>query len=148
MSFLGAAWEAIKLGREYSGAVDTAAAVLRDGGSVTSALRAFALATEGKLDDDLVEKLDTGIRQAIGYAQRGASVAGRVAGFVEEHGSVIGATIRQGCAVVECRGPAVIEAARRIGARADELGDKAQDVASEAGVLCVRASVRLQRLLG
>lgn len=66
---LDALWTAVKLGRDYSGAVDAALAELNNGGTAFAAIDAFAAATEGKADDALVEQLKQLAQQALGYAQ-------------------------------------------------------------------------------
>jgi hypothetical protein len=57
MNALAALWRLTVLGSEYTAAWGVATRVLDKGGSVTTALRAFAAETEAELDDQAIDLL-------------------------------------------------------------------------------------------
>lgn len=59
---IGRAWD---VAQETTAAVQAARAVLEAGGSPVGALRAFAAATDGQLDDQVVAELERGLRRVV-----------------------------------------------------------------------------------
>lgn len=107
MGFFGAAMKAWDVASEAQAALAAARGVLADGGSPLKALRAFADATEGQLDDAVVAELEAGIRRAVA----GLEVASRVALTVAE--SLADPRVR---AALDMAIGAAIEAGYRAGA--------------------------------
>lgn len=70
MSFWAAAQRAYHVATETRGAVTAAQTTLAAGGSPFAALRAFADATEGTLDDATVAVLERGMRDGIVFLER------------------------------------------------------------------------------
>lgn len=129
MGFFSSAWNAYEVGKEYEGAFKAAIDSFKAGDALPDVIRAFAAKTEGTYDDAAADLLEKELRQGIEWAQQAATIAGKVAFAIEDHG------------------PAVYDAAKKALAWLDKNAEQVGHTAAAAGVTAVKVSARLDALL-
>ena len=147
MSFLASAWQAIQVGREYSGAVEAARAALAAGHPLPVVVAAFAEKTEGTFDDGAAAALEAGLRRGAEWSRQAALVLGRAASAIETNGPRVSMAVGRALAWVVVEGPRWIARADRALHRVEGVSDSIRRGAAAGGVLAVRASMRLDALL-
>ena len=146
MSFWAAARTAWQLGGEYADAWTAAREAAERGEPVSRIVEAFASRTENKLDDEAVAALTAGVVWAIGKLQELSLWLAQVAEAIEDHGPTYLAKLKALTATLRTEGPKLLDALDQLAERAAGQAERVRVYASVAGVLCVRAVMRLEKL--